>query len=95
VQVRNARRAHAANGNVQDVEDMAPKETSADKFERALNELLEDRRKKNDPTTHSAAAEAWPAPQRKFSLSPLRRSIKAALHPPLSDLLAKGREMGE
>lgn len=34
------------------VEDAAPRETGTDRIERALNALLEDPRKKDDPTTH-------------------------------------------
>jgi hypothetical protein len=43
---------HAPQSAVlQIVQDTAPKETSTDKIERALNALLEDQ-KKNEPTTH-------------------------------------------
>lgn len=34
------------------VEESTPRETSTDRIERALNALLEDQRKKDEPTTH-------------------------------------------
>ena len=34
------------------VGDVTPRETSTDRIERALNALLEEQRKKDDPTTH-------------------------------------------
>jgi hypothetical protein len=34
------------------VDEATPKETTTDRIERALNALIEDQRKKTDPTTH-------------------------------------------
>jgi hypothetical protein len=34
------------------VDEATPKETSIDKIERVLDALIEDQRKKTDPTTH-------------------------------------------
>jgi hypothetical protein len=45
-------RSTPQTAELQIVDETRPQETSTDRIERVLNALIEDQKKKNDPTTH-------------------------------------------